>query len=462
MQRVLIVDDSKTAQLRLKKMLARYDLAVDISFSAEEALAYLSYRSPAVIFMDHHMEGMDGFEALKIIKANPTTAMIPVIMYTAQKGDVYVGQARALGALDILSKEVIKPAGLERVLSSLKITPKPKNEIRPKQATVNTRPPTAAPPLKNATTHNSAPAKPQPESSSLEHMRTQVARLFELHIADVRQQMADNARFIIRRLSHDIEKNGVNEAKLGDVPLAVISDELNSDRQKSSIISSSLLLLIFMGLAVLAYELFNTKRSLGVLGTNYHELLLTQQKQLRSFDNFTTSFGPQKAEPIPKENNPALLETLSWALDSQLQFHYNQMPLNETQMLKIGSLMYQLASAGFTGNVDLTVHFGNFCLQSNASGEWQLADEFAPLSDCTFTQDLNLEYSASNYVSMAYLNFEQEAPPIRDGSIDMNVTSAGLDSPFIEYPPVDFTMPANVWNRFAAQNNRISIQFNGF
>jgi len=124
MQRVLIVDDSKTAQIRLRKMLTQYDIIVDVSFSAEEALGYLSYRHPAVIFMDHHMEGMDGFEALKIIKANPKTAMIPVIMYTAQKGDVYVGQARALGALDILSKEAIKPSNLQRVLSSLKILPK--------------------------------------------------------------------------------------------------------------------------------------------------------------------------------------------------------------------------------------------------------------------------------------------------------------------------------------------------
>jgi len=46
MQRVLIVDDSKTAQIRLRKMLTQYDIIVDVSFSAEEALGYLSYRHP--------------------------------------------------------------------------------------------------------------------------------------------------------------------------------------------------------------------------------------------------------------------------------------------------------------------------------------------------------------------------------------------------------------------------------
>jgi CheY-like chemotaxis protein len=120
-RRVLIVDDSKTAQVRLRKMLERFDVEVDTVLSAEEALGYLSYRHPAAVFLDHHMEGMDGLEALKIIKSNPSTALIPVIMYTSEQGDVYVGQARALGAIDILGKGAMKHGNLEKVLGSLGI-----------------------------------------------------------------------------------------------------------------------------------------------------------------------------------------------------------------------------------------------------------------------------------------------------------------------------------------------------
>ncbi|HEY7772170.1 MAG TPA: response regulator, partial [Marinagarivorans sp.] len=68
-KRALIVDDSKTAQVRLQKMLERFDIDIDTSSSAEEALGYLSYRQPSVIFLDHHMEGMSGLSALKIIKS---------------------------------------------------------------------------------------------------------------------------------------------------------------------------------------------------------------------------------------------------------------------------------------------------------------------------------------------------------------------------------------------------------
>ena len=136
-RRALIVDDSRTAQVRLKKMLLKYQLEVDTAKSAEEALSYLSYQMPSVIFMDHLMEGMDGFEALKIIKSNPDTAMIPIIMYTSKSGDVYVGQARALGAIDVLSKDVIEPANIEKVLRGISILSQDKPAVAPVAAPIH-------------------------------------------------------------------------------------------------------------------------------------------------------------------------------------------------------------------------------------------------------------------------------------------------------------------------------------
>ena len=59
----LIVDDSKTARVVLKRMLESHELAVDTAESAESALDYLSAHRPDVIFMDHLMPGSDGFEA---------------------------------------------------------------------------------------------------------------------------------------------------------------------------------------------------------------------------------------------------------------------------------------------------------------------------------------------------------------------------------------------------------------
>jgi len=81
-------------------MLEKYDIEVDMAESAEQAIDYLNRHRPDAIFMDQLMPGMDGLQAVKAIKDNPRTATIPIMMYTSQEGELYVGQARALGAGD--------------------------------------------------------------------------------------------------------------------------------------------------------------------------------------------------------------------------------------------------------------------------------------------------------------------------------------------------------------------------
>ena len=115
---VLLVDDSKSARFALRKLLERNGLRVDMAENAEEALGYLSENRPDVIFMDHFMPGMDGFEAVKIIKNQPNTASIPVVMCTSKDGDAYTAEAQAIGATDILSKPAT-PGSLSEVLDKL-------------------------------------------------------------------------------------------------------------------------------------------------------------------------------------------------------------------------------------------------------------------------------------------------------------------------------------------------------
>lgn len=104
MPHALIVDDSKTARYALRQLLDKQEFSVDMVESAEQALEYLQEEQPDLIFMDHMMPGMDGFQAVKAIKSNPATSGIPIVMYTSTQGGVYFGQARALGAADVISK----------------------------------------------------------------------------------------------------------------------------------------------------------------------------------------------------------------------------------------------------------------------------------------------------------------------------------------------------------------------
>src|SRR5579871_855294 len=121
-KRALIVDDSKSARLFLARVLENYDIDVDSAENAEAAIDYLGSNRPDVIFMDHQMPGMDGLQAVQAIKNDPRTATIPIMMYTSQEGEVYLGQARALGAVGVLPKQ-IKPTDVSKVLYQLHLVP---------------------------------------------------------------------------------------------------------------------------------------------------------------------------------------------------------------------------------------------------------------------------------------------------------------------------------------------------
>ena len=114
----LVVDDSKSARFSLKKLLQQQDIKTDFAESAGDALNYLSSNSPDIIFMDHLMPGMDGFEATKAIKSNPDTQDIPIIMCTSKEGSDYAQQALAIGADAILPKPA-PAATLAAILNKL-------------------------------------------------------------------------------------------------------------------------------------------------------------------------------------------------------------------------------------------------------------------------------------------------------------------------------------------------------
>jgi CheY-like chemotaxis protein len=119
-KRALVVDDSKSARAFLSRILERHEITVDAAESAEAAIEYLTRIKPDVIFMDHMMPGMDGFQAVQSIKNNPRTSTIPILMYTSQEGDLYLGQARALGAEGVLPKQ-IKQSDVTKMLYQLRL-----------------------------------------------------------------------------------------------------------------------------------------------------------------------------------------------------------------------------------------------------------------------------------------------------------------------------------------------------
>lgn len=122
----LLVDDSKVARFTLSKLLRGSNMAVSTAGSAEEALDLLSNsQHPDVIFLDHLMPGMNGVEAARAIRNNPTTAHIPIVMCTSGKTAEFEQAARAMGVDEILPKPPARD-GVTRVLEKLSAMPEAK------------------------------------------------------------------------------------------------------------------------------------------------------------------------------------------------------------------------------------------------------------------------------------------------------------------------------------------------
>ena len=107
--KALIVDDSKVARISLLRMLREFDVDADMAASGREAIDYLKSGSqlPDIVFMDHTMPEMDGFEVVRHIKEDPGIAGVPVVMCTANEGEQYEKEAAGVGAFGILSKPPI-------------------------------------------------------------------------------------------------------------------------------------------------------------------------------------------------------------------------------------------------------------------------------------------------------------------------------------------------------------------
>lgn len=103
-QKILIVDDEphmrRVTELSLKK--GGYDILS--ARNGREAVEVATRELPALIVMDVVMPEMDGFEALRQLKAAPATAAIPVIMLTSRGQSVARDEAATSGAALYVTK----------------------------------------------------------------------------------------------------------------------------------------------------------------------------------------------------------------------------------------------------------------------------------------------------------------------------------------------------------------------
>ena len=118
---ILIVDDELFNRQVLEVMLARPGYVISTATTGEEALAMVGTHPPDLILLDVMMPGLDGYQVVARIKADPATAKIPVIMVTALDDRRAKMLAQLAGAEDFLTKPVERAELEVRVRNLLRL-----------------------------------------------------------------------------------------------------------------------------------------------------------------------------------------------------------------------------------------------------------------------------------------------------------------------------------------------------
>lgn len=114
--KVLVVDDSKTELMFLTDLLVRNGFSVKTAENAEDAFRRLAEEKPELILMDVVMPGQNGFQLTRAIARDPQYADIPIMMCTSKNQETDRVWGMRQGARDYITK----PVNIDELLAKIK------------------------------------------------------------------------------------------------------------------------------------------------------------------------------------------------------------------------------------------------------------------------------------------------------------------------------------------------------
>jgi CheY-like chemotaxis protein len=424
----LIVDDSRTAREALRRMLETHELRVETAESAEAALEYLAAHRPDVIFMDHMMPGMDGFQAVKAIKENPATATIPVMMYTSQSGDLYVGQARALGAVGVLPKQ-IRPVEVTEVLRSLRLLPG------------------AEPvPARRASDHPGGLAGVESVNAPADW--SDLHRWLQEMLADHNRSLRTDLESTVRQVLAERPDSRPAEPR----PAA--------PRTRLPFWPAGALVVVLAIAAAISFWLHLDSE------TRWHAVAHQNLELIKALDEQLAGSTPAAGQPQPVASTaPAVIDrsasvaaALEWSVNQAASYPPNELPFGDARLELLKGLLDRLRSLDFRGTVRLESHVGDFCMRRSGDTGWKLAADELPVARC---DRLGLTASEarieSTRQSVAFANFLAD-PAVSNGPIRIETEAFGNSEPLVPYPAAADGVTAGEWNRAARANQRVEIR----
>lgn len=118
-QRIMLVDDTPSDIKVLIEIFNSFNVNMTVASNGETALRMAETKDLDLILLDIIMPGMDGYEVCEKLKANPTTANVPVIFITGQDNTVEEIRGFRLGAVDYIKKPYNPMIVMQRLIIHL-------------------------------------------------------------------------------------------------------------------------------------------------------------------------------------------------------------------------------------------------------------------------------------------------------------------------------------------------------
>jgi CheY-like chemotaxis protein len=432
-KRALVVDDSKSARAFLAKLLEEQQVEVDAAETAEQAIDYLTHNRPDVIFMDHLMPGMDGFQAVQAIKSNPRTAMIPILMYTSQEGELYLGQARALGAVGVLPKSVA-PTDVRTVLQQLHLM------AQPEPATVAAQPDVMEAAVAAAAAADSAapllPAGPA------------VDELVRDEVAALRRHFTEALEAHSERVVHDV-RGMILEA----MPAAPEAPPTEPERPRHSPVPWLLALAASVAAAVL-----------GTLLWQNQQQILSLRNELADSKSTLAMLTARLAPAQPDAAAAAAEVDSADAPAVVVKVPFGEAPLAGTRIEQLRDFVTRVAALGQKGTVEVRRYAGRFCLSGSGTDGYSLAEGAIPYIKCDLVADAtDAELGNTAPESVAFANALAELRRQHAALLSIDVGAGRVEGVGTPYPEIGGNPPrvptAAEWNTVAEGNNRVEMRW---
>jgi CheY-like chemotaxis protein len=118
---VLAVDDIPLNLLLVQKMLSRFNFRMRTASGGQQALDAVAAEKPDLILLDLMMPGVDGFEVLRQLRANPETADIRIVILSALNSNEDIVKGFNAGANDFIMKPIIMEKLLTSVITQIQL-----------------------------------------------------------------------------------------------------------------------------------------------------------------------------------------------------------------------------------------------------------------------------------------------------------------------------------------------------